>query len=377
MNKKFSKLSGFDIDGKMRLNPISNHIEALIPTPCASNHAPDLLPLPNGDVLAVWFAGSAEGNYDISIWSSRLNNGAKTWSEPIKITDDSSKSEQNPSLFLNPNGEIWLIYTAQQAREHCKTKNFNLQYTSEIRRKISKDGGRTWGKSQTFVDEKGAFCRQSIVILSNGRWIFSNWICFNDDTRNGSDITIMRISDDKGKSWRSVEVPNSQGCVHANIIQLESGELVALFRSRKADHIYISRSDNYGDTWSKPQPTELPNNNSSISALLLSAGRIAVVYNPISFANGSGDTLWPFERCPIAIAVSADKGITWPWKRYVEMGDGFFGEKNISSNYRYEYPCMHQDKSGYLHIGYAYRTRKCIKYLRLPPNWIYGVKQGR
>ena len=127
----------------------------------------------------------------------------------------------------------------------------------------------------------GSFCRQKIQVLSSGRWIFGNWICFPDETRNGSDITVMQISDDQGKSWRSVEVPESRGRVHANVIETEPGKLVALFRSRFADNIYRSVSLDNGDTWSVPVRTELPNNNSSISAIRLQSGAIALVYNPV------------------------------------------------------------------------------------------------
>lgn len=47
----------------------------------------------------------------------------------------------------------------------------------------------------------GSFCWQKIQVLSSGRWVFGNWICFPDQTRNGSDITVVQISDDEGKTW--------------------------------------------------------------------------------------------------------------------------------------------------------------------------------
>ena len=94
------------------------------------------------------------------------------------------------------------MYTAQISRAARPDSKFNLQYTAEIRRKISKDNGETWGKTEVMFSREGSFCRQKIQILSNGRWVFGNWICFNDDTHNGSDITIVQISDDNGISWK-------------------------------------------------------------------------------------------------------------------------------------------------------------------------------
>jgi predicted neuraminidase len=279
MAREIIELNTLTRDGRLYKNNNLDTIEALIPNPYVSSHAADLLELPNKDLLCCWFAGSDEGNADISIYMSRLNAGSSQWTVPIRISDDNNNSEQNPSLFLNENGDIWAVYTSQGSREDLGGKRFNLQYTSIIKRKISKDNGYTWGEAETMFGREGSFCRQKIQVLSNGRWIFGNWICFNDDSRNGTDITVMQISENKGATWREVEVPGSKGRVHPTIIELEKGNLIALFRSRNADNIYLARSMDYGDTWTEPMRTELPNNNASISAVKLQSGRIAVIYN--------------------------------------------------------------------------------------------------
>ena len=75
-------------------------------------------------------------------------------------------------------------------------------------------------------------------------------------------------------------MPESRGHVHANVVELEPGHLAAFMRNREAYRIHRSESFDYGETWSAPEPTPLPNNNSSISAIKLSSGRIAIAYNP-------------------------------------------------------------------------------------------------
>lgn len=367
-------------DGRLYHNILMDTIEARIPNaPYRSCHAADLLELPNKDILCCWFAGSDEGNADISIVLSRLNADSSVFTSPVKISDDVTRSEQNPSLFLAPDGAIWLMYTAQTAITPELKKGFNLQYTAEIRRKISKDGGYTWGETETIFQRPGSFCRQKIQILSSGRWIFGNWICFCDDSRNGSDITVMQISDDQGKSWREVTVPNSQGRVHANIIEKEPGKLTAIFRSRFADYIYISNSEDNGDTWSTPVSTGLPNNNSSISAIKLANGAIAMAYNHVSFNEDTNKTVWPDQRCPVTLAVSEDGGVTWPYRRIIELGEGFTGEWNDINNGRYEYPVIMQSADGLIHVAYTwgnmkYGKRKCIKYVCIDQKWIYGER---
>ena len=361
-------------DCKLYRDTAVDMVESLIPNPWESCHAPDLLELENGDLLCCWFAGSREGNADISIAVARLPADAEQWEQPVIVSDDPTRSEQNPSLFQNPNGDIWLMYTAQAAKKPDDNSDDSLQGTAEIRRKISRDGGRTWGPTEAVFTRPGSFCRQKIQVLSNGRWIFNNFICALDGTRLGSDVTVIQISDDQGKTWRGVEIPESRGRVHGNVIELEPGKLVCLLRSRAADHIYRSESNDNGETWSVPVPTPLRNNNASISAIKLQSGALAIIYNDVSFNEDGSRTVWPDQRCPVAMAISEDGGKTWPWRRIVEHGEGFIGPWNDVNNRRYEYPVMMQSKDGKIHAAYAWGRRVRIKYVCVDEAWIRGAK---
>jgi predicted neuraminidase len=372
MSRNYIDLNMLETNGKLYRNHLADMVESLIPNPFASCHAADLLELSSGDLLCCWFAGSNEGNADISIAVSRLNSDESIWKPPVIVSDDHERSEQNPSLFLSPSGEVWLMYTAQTARTALTPKNFNLQYTAEIRCKRSLDNGYSWGPTETMFSRPGSFCRQKIQVLANGRWIFGNWICFPDESRNGSDITVMQISDDNGKSWHGVEVPQSQGRVHANIIEIAPGKLVTLFRSRFADNIYRSVSEDNGDTWTAPVRTELRNNNSSISAIRMQSGVIGLIYNDLSFNGNEGITIWPQQRCPVTMAISEDEGITWPYRRVIEPGEGFVGPWNDINNRRYEYPVMMQGRDGKIHVAYSWGSRKNIKYVCVDESWIRG-----
>ena len=54
---------------------------AMLPSSCPQNHAANLLPLPDGDLLCVWFGGTQEGIADISVWCSQLKKGSDRWSD--------------------------------------------------------------------------------------------------------------------------------------------------------------------------------------------------------------------------------------------------------------------------------------------------------
>src|SRR5215218_1929149 len=89
--------------------------DAFLPTTTVQVHAANLLTLGNGDLGCVWFGGTQEGVPDISIWFSRLAASGDTWSAPVQLSDDPTRSEQNPILFPAPTGELWLLFTSQHA----------------------------------------------------------------------------------------------------------------------------------------------------------------------------------------------------------------------------------------------------------------------
>lgn len=173
-----------------------------------------------------------------------------------------------------------------------------------------------------------------------------------------------------------VMMPKSNGHVHANVVELEPGHLVAFMRNREAYRIHRSESFDYGETWSEPEATPLPNNNSSISALKLQSGRIAIAYNPTCTpAPVPGKAAWPGLRCPVAVALSEDGGKTFPLIRWMERGEGYMGDENKTNNKQYEYPYLMQSRDGMLHLAYAARTRQGIKYVRFSEEDVMGKKR--
>ena len=173
-------------------------------------------------------------------------------------------------------------------------------------------------------------------------------------------------------------MPKSNGHVHANVVELEPGHLVAFMRNREAYRIHRSESFDYGDTWSVPKPTPLPNNNSSISAIKLQSGRIAIAYNPTCTPDPQpGKAAWPGLRCPVAVALSEDGGLTFPIIRWMERGEGFIGEENKTNNKQYEYPYIMQTRDGMIHLAYAARTRLGVKYMCFREEDVLGEKRER
>jgi predicted neuraminidase len=366
--------------------------EAYLPSDCVQNHAANILPLPNGDIACVWFGGTQEGIPDISVYLSRLAAGTDRWTKAEKLSDDPERSEQNPILFLAPDGLLWLIWTAQ---------NSGNQDTAIVRRRISPDHGRTWGPIETLFDRVGAsgvFVRQPPVILNNGDLLLPIFYCHGTPGRKwvgNHDTSAVRISSDGGSIWQEFAVPDSTGCVHMDVEKLHDGTLLGLCRSRWADNIYATRSTDNGRTWTVPEPTGLPNNNSSIQFTVLANGHLALVYNHISAAQaterrtglyddigedddapaevppGGRTAFWGVPRAPMTVAISEDGGRTWPYRRDLETGDGYCMTNNSREkiNREFSYPSIKQGPDGALHIAFTY-FRQAIKYVRIDEAWV-------
>jgi predicted neuraminidase len=323
---------------------------------------------------------------DISIYMSRLTPGSDVWSVPEKMSDDALKSEQNPMLFNAPDGKVWLLYTSQTSGH---------QDGAVVKHRISSDGGRTFGEVSVLCDIPGTFVRQPIIVNGHGEWLLPVFRCIGvSGTRWSGDVdtAAVLISTDAGSSWTMHDVADSVGAVHMNIVPLGGDEMVALYRNRFSEQVLRSRSFDDGRNWSAPEPTDLPNNNSSVQAVRTGDGRIAIVYN---HANASmsddrrlslydeieGDetettsavaepagrkAVWGVPRAPLSLAFSSNGGESFPERIDLETGDGFCLTNNSKDglNREFSYPSILATPDGVIHVAFTY-FRRAIKYVRL------------
>lgn len=363
-----------------------DHLECFIPSTSTQCHASNLLLLKNGALLCAWFGGTQEGKSDISIYLARKARGSKSWSDAKKVTHDNSRSEQNPVLHETPSGEIWLLYTSQYAGD---------QDSAVVKRQISSDSGLSWSEPRILFNEPGTFIRQPVVSLEDGALVVPTFKCRSEPGLRwvgNDDISAVRVSRDQGKTWSERVVPDSFGAVHMAIRKLKDQSYLALFRSRWADHVYLSTSTD-GIDWSTPTPTDLPNPNAGICFDVLPTGRILAVYNHSSKANAKGrreglyddivdaddvrktqgaqhagkEAFWGAPRAPLSLAWSDDNGKTWR-HRILEDGDGYCMTNNSEQklNRELSYPSIALSPDGTVHIAFTYWRQK-IKYVELDP----------
>ncbi|KXH67380.1 glycosyl hydrolase [Colletotrichum salicis] len=358
---------------------------AAIPAATVQSHASNLLQLPDKTLLCAWFGGSQEGLPDISIWLSRQEPGATSWSKPEKISSDTNRSCQNPVLFRAPKtGDIWLFHTSQDASN---------QDEAVVMARTSSDSGKTWSPPRhPLKGVTGAFVRQPLVVLEDGTWVLPVFHCRSTPGQRwigNNDISAVFYSKDHGQTWTEHVVPDSIGSVHMNIVAPESqgSEYIAFFRSRWADNVYRSTSPD-GLNWAPPKATSLPNPNSGICAARLPSGNLVIVFNrstaepdmakreglydditpeddkrPNQASVNGKNAIWGTPRKTLTVAVSSDDGLTW--KKVLEEGDGFCMTNNSikKTNRELSYPSIFVEKES-AHIAFIFH-RQYIKYVRI------------
>lgn len=368
--------------------------EALLPSPMIQNHAAFLHLFGDGALLCVWFGGTLEGKSDISIHASVLLSGAAEWGPAQRISNDEAHSEQNPVIFAAPDGGLWLFHTSQPAgnQDQCRVRMVALTRDPADPLRLVPGAGR-------FLDDlpPGCFVRGHVTLRTDGAWLLPIFRCVPRPGQkwNGShDVAAVGISTDGGMSWRLEQVPDSTGSVHMSPVPLDDGSIPAFYRRRQADSVHRSVSLDGGFTWSAPQPTDLPNNNSSIAAIRIADGRVAVICNLASAATsadrraslydelGEDDArpdadptggcvpVWGVPRAPLAVCLSDDGGVSFAQQIIVEDGPGTCTSNDSTDgrNKELSYPWLLEGPDGSLHIAYSYH-RRAIKYVRLAPGW--------
>ncbi len=286
-------------------------------------HSSSLLELPSGDILCVWFGGVHEKNSNTSIWLARLSNGI--WNRPVEIANGVELSNHryatwNPVLWKMPDGEIVVSYKIGDS-----PRKWHGYY------KISRDGGKTWGKPMAYPKGILGPIKNKPLILKSGRIIFPSSTEFHSSFGWNAHF---EVSDDNAKTWKKTSFfynPFVAQCIQPTLILRADSSIVALMRTRNG-FIASSISRDNGNTWSSAELLDIPNPNSGLDAVSLADGRFAMVCNPTS------------ERRNKIVIMLSDDGLKWKESMVLDSGD---------IHQEYAYPAVIQTRDGKLHISYT------------------------
>ncbi len=303
-------------------------------------HPASITQLEDGGLYLAYYGGSGEYGVDTKVWGARLPEGAAAWQAPEVIADTPGRSEGNPVVWQEPGGRIWLFYVVRYGDTWSE---------SRIKGKISSDGARTWSDSFMVTFEKGTMVRGKPLLLEGGDILLPIYHETGRDRENvGADTTslFLRRDAETGDWSESNRITSRLGNLQPAAVQLGADHLLSFCRRGggygPATDTYIVRSESRdnGRTWTPGEDTPFPNPNAAVELIKLANGHLVLIYN-----NSMVD------RTPLSVAISMDKGKTWPAKKDLFTGPGPFA-----------YPYAIQTKDGKIHLIFTTRDRTLIKH---------------
>ena len=299
-------------------------------------HAPTLVELGNGKMLAAWFAGSKEGANDVSVWLSAWDNSK--WSKPKIIASGNINDSVrfpcwNPVLFKTKGGKLFLFYKVGPSPQ---------KWWGMVMR--SGDDGKSWSRSQNLPEGILGPVKNKPLQLDDGSILSGS----STETQNSWKVHVER-SADNGRTWTKIQVDtlSSIDVIQPALIKYATGRIQMLCRSKQGVVVQAWSTDN-GKTWSKLSKTGLMNPNSGIDAVTLNNGQQLIVYNP-----DMPGKEWFNGRARLYVAISKD-GYKWTDIAVLENG----------INEEFSYPAVIQTTDAKVHIIYTYK-RKNIKHVVL------------
>src|SRR6185312_6091857 len=323
--------------------------------PFASCHASTIVALKNGELLAAWFGGTAEGAPDVAIWGSRRVDGK--WSEPVELEREPGVASWNPVLFHTRDGRLWLYFKVGQSPSQWAAG-----------RMYSDDEGRTWSKKDMLPAGLLGPIRAKPLVLADGAVVagssveaYNTWAAWIErSTDNGvtwkkiGPITISRAVDDAASpapdppkdapGWAADKGPRKYvGIIQPSVVWLGEKHLRLYARSRTmASKVAVADSMDDGLTWTQAHYSDVPQNNSGLDVTRLKDGRIIMIFNNTTVG-----------RTPLNLAISTD-------------GEHFRVFATLEDTVgQYSYPALIQSPDGSLEMTYTWQ-RKTIKYVHFP-----------
>lgn len=281
------------------LEPIPFVVKPTDNTPFYShNHQPAITWCNNGDLLAIWYTTVEENGREMEVVGSRLRYGASAWEPASTFFKVPDRNMTGSALCRLPDGTLIHMNGVANSGDWQ-----NLALCA----RRSDDNGATWSKP-VLVEPQHAVRHQVIagtIVLEDGTLLQA---C--DATADGNGGTAVHISEDEGYTWADqwdgtrpmyiIGTPGNTVCgIHAGIVELEDGRLMAFGRGRSLENNLTPKSisSDRGKTWDFSE-TDFP---------LIGSGQRLVLMRlqegPIMVASFGTNGLF--------VSISKDEGETW------------------------------------------------------------------
>ncbi len=249
-------------------------------------------------------------NYIVMAYS---DDGGRSWVDPYLVIDHADVDSLNiftvvPNLFVDEDGDLWLTYIQSQFWG-IRFDNAECENIKDL----------TWDDPKVFGDMK-TNQPPTIITLEDGR---KEWMIASEGRvgESHTDTTFIYTSNNKGTSWTVKGKVKSSAATarkwpESQVMQInDNGGLLLASRLEKGTvgGVEISRSDDYGVTWSSyeynlSKPFIGP--GSKFFMMRLSSGNLLMVNHDTSSS-----------RSKIKAYLSEDGGETWPYSLWLDERD--------------------------------------------------------
>jgi sialidase-1 len=237
------------------------------PTPEHPRHSEgSFVTLKDGRILFAYtqYTGGRHDSDEADIAVVTSADHGKTWSEPtILVKNYARLNVMSTSARRLDDGRLVIWYLVKRASHDCRPDMI-----------VSWDEGETWTEPVTSIPYPGYFVTNNdrIIQLSTGRLVIpANFHRARGDFPTDSRATAhWFLSDDRGETWREAKdwwalpVRGGSGLQETGVVELTDGRLWSYARTNVGRQWQFF-SDDQGETWSPPEPSEFISPNSPLS----------------------------------------------------------------------------------------------------------------
>lgn len=245
------------------------------------NHAPNVVLLPDGRLLAAWFSGPYEGSVHQLNLAATSSDGGRNWGPAFPLTDVPRQSDFDPA-FIVRGSDTWLFYSAGRWNRYPPVGTREAERAQvgldsyRIYGRKSADSGKTWSDATLLIPER-AFCRANGIVLRNGTMLLPVY----DDATGGKWASSVLRSHDDGTTWRRLaRVPDfaATGGGEPTITELDNGSVLMALRANDG-RMWFTQSSDQGNSWTSPIPRDFAAAASSHALFRTKRGRVILAYN--------------------------------------------------------------------------------------------------
>lgn len=308
-------------------------------------HAPAVL-LNNEGARIVWFEGSAEAKPDVDIHSVELQRGLEGWQagRPAPyIKGDSLGVVMEPRQLVVTLGNV----VENEARG-----------ASVFATVVSVGGWAMASIADVQMADRGPFEARKLNLspfLNRSHLVKSPMVGYADGSHalpayfemGGTHGTLVRFGP-QGRVRDTRRISGPAKMIQPMIVPLSEARAVAFLRDfDRSDRLWISRTEDGGQSWGVAEKTDMKNQSAPVAALNLGDGRIMMVANDVE---GAGD---------LRLLLSEDEGASWRVVTALEPDAA--GAR---------YPMLRRLEEGAFLLTYSHDNKRAISAVVFNAAWV-------